>query len=83
MKEDPAGTWTSVEAFDLVAGTEFKVRKGMGWDIAFGDNESNADATVPTSNKANFKVETAGKYYIQMVLNADQTSAVITLVPAE
>ena len=83
MKEDPAGTWTSVEAFELTEGTEFKVRKGMSWDIAFGDNESNADATVPTSNKANFKVETAGKYYIQMVLNADQTSAVITLIPAE
>ena len=83
MKEDPAGTWTSVEAFELTEGTEFKVRKGMSWDIAFGDNESNADATVPTSNKANFKVETAGKYYIQMVVNADQTSAVITLIPAE
>ena len=83
MKEDPAGTWTTVEAFELTEGTEFKVRKGMSWDIAFGDNESNADASVPTSNKANFKVETAGKYYIQMVVNADQTSAVITLIPAE
>ena len=83
MKEEPAGTWTSVEAFELTEGTEFKVRKGMSWNIAFGDNESNADATVPTSNKANFKVETAGKYYIKMVLNADQTSAEITLVPAE
>ena len=83
MKQDPAGTWTSVEAFEMTEGTEFKVRKGMSWDIAFGDNESNADATVPTSNKANFKVETAGTYYIQMVLNADETSAVITLIPAE
>ena len=83
MKEDPAGTWTSVEAFELTEGTEFKVRKGLSWDIAFGDNESNADATVPTSNKANFKVETAGKYYIKMVLSADETSAVIELVPAE
>ena len=83
MKEDPAGTWTSVEAFDLAAGTEFKVRKGMGWDIAFGDNASNADASVPTSNKVNFKVETAGKYTIKMVLNADETSAVIELIPAE
>ena len=83
MKEDPAGTWTSVEAFEMTAGTEFKVRKGMSWDIAFGDNESNADATVPTSGKANFKVEADGKYYIKMVLNADETSAVIELVPAE
>ena len=83
MKEEPAGTWTSVEAFDLAAGTEFKIRKGMSWDIAFGDNDSNADPSVPTSNKANFKVETAGKYYIKMVLNADETSAVIELIPAE
>ena len=82
MKEDPAGTWTSVEAFDLAAGTEFKVRKGMSWDIAFGDNTSNADSSVPTSNKANFKVETAGKYYIKMVVSTDETSAVIELVPA-
>ena len=82
MKEDPAGTWTSTEAFDLAAGTEFKVRKGMGWDIAWGDNTSNADASVPTSNKANFKVETAGKYYIKLVVNADETSAVVELVPA-
>ncbi|MBR2622125.1 MAG: extracellular solute-binding protein [Clostridia bacterium] len=83
MKEEPAGTWISVEAFDLAAGTEFKVRKGMSWDVAFGDNASNADASVGTNNKANFKVETAGKYYIKMVLNADETSAVIELVPAE
>jgi hypothetical protein len=55
----------------------------MSWDIAFGDNDSNADPSVPTSNKANFKVETAGKYYIKMVLNADETSAVIELIPAE
>ena len=83
MKEDPAGTWTSVEAFEMTAGTEFKVRKGMSWDIAFGDNESNADATVPVSNKTNFKVEADGKYYIKMVLNADETSATIELVAAE
>ena len=83
MKEDPAGTWTSVEAFDLAAGTIFKVRKGMSWDIAFGDNASNADASVPTNEKANFTVETAGKYYIKMTLNADETSAVIELIPAE
>lgn len=83
MKEDPAGTWTSVEAFDLAEGTEFKVRKGMSWDIAFGDNDSNADSSVPTSNKANFVVKEAGKYYIKITLNEDQSSAVIELVPAE
>lgn len=83
MKEDPAGTWTSVEAFDLAAGTEFKVRKGMSWDIAWGANDSNADTSVGTNNKANFKVETAGKYYIRLVLGADEATAVIELIPAE
>lgn len=83
MKEEPAGTWTSVEAFDLAAGTEFKVRKGMSWDIAWGANDSNADTSVGTNNKANFKVETAGKYYIRLVLGADEATAVIELIPAE
>ena len=83
MKEDPAGTWISVEAFELEAGAQFKVRKGMSWDIAWGNNESNADTAVGTNNKANFEVETAGKYYIKLVVNSDETSAVIELVPAE
>ena len=82
MKQEPAGTWTSVEAFDLAAGDEFKIRYGMDWSTAWGDNASNADTSVPTSNKANYKVETAGKYYIQLVLSADGTTATVNLVPA-
>ena len=81
MKQDPAGTWTSVEAFDLNAGDEFKVRQGMDWKVAYGDNASNADTSVPTSDKANYKVETAGKYYIQLVLGENNT-AVVNLIPA-
>ncbi|MBE6934442.1 MAG: extracellular solute-binding protein [Ruminococcaceae bacterium] len=81
MKEDPAGTWTSEEAFDLTVGTEFKVRQGMGWKVAYGDNASNADTNVPTTDKANFKVETAGKFYIQLVLGENST-AVVNLIPA-
>ena len=82
MKEDPKGTWTSVEAFDLAAGTEFKVRQGMGWKVAFGDNTANADTSIPLTDKPNYKVETAGKYKIQLVLGADAKTAVINLIPA-
>ena len=82
MKEEPNGTWTSVEAFDLEAGTEFKVRQGMDWKVAFGDNTANADTSIPLSDKPNFKVETAGKYYIQLVYNAEAGTAVINLIPA-
>ena len=82
MKEDPKGTWTSVEAFDLTAGTEFKVRQGMGWKVAVGDNTANADTSIPLSDKPNYKVETAGKYYIQLVVAEDGQTAVINLVAA-
>jgi arabinogalactan oligomer/maltooligosaccharide transport system substrate-binding protein len=81
MKEDPAGTWTSVEAFDMAVGTEFKVRQGMGWNVAYGSNKDNADTSIPLTDKGNFKVEKAGKYYVQLVLGENGT-AVINLVPA-
>ena len=81
MTEDPAGTWTSKEAFELTTEDQFKVRKGMDWKEAYGDNASNADTSVPTSDKANYVVETAGTYYIQLVLDANGL-ATINLVPA-
>ncbi len=81
MTEDPAGTWTSVEAFELAAGTEFKVRQGLGWKVAYGDNTANADTSIPLSDKPNYKVETAGTYKIQLVVAEDGT-AVINLIPA-
>ena len=82
MKEDPAGTWTSKEALTIEAGGEFKVRLGMDWKTAYGDNAANADTSIPLSDKPNFKVETAGSYHIKLVINED-TTAEITLVPAE
>lgn len=80
MTESPAGTWTSDQAFELAAGAEFKVRQGFAWNVAWGSNTDNA--TPNNGNRANYVVETAGTYYIQLVLNADGT-AVINLVPAE
>ncbi len=75
MVEDPAGTWTSEQAFDLAEGAEFKVRKGLSWDLAYGSGP-NASANEP-----NYVVETAGKYKIQLVTTGDETG--IKLIPAE
>ena len=80
MTQDPEGTWTSKEAFELNAGDEFKVRQGLDWKIAYGNNTDNADAS--NSNRGNYVVETAGTYYIQLVLDADAGTAVINLIPA-
>ena len=66
------GVWTSVEAFELDAGAEFKVRQGLSWDVAYG-----SEAGV-TDNAPNFIVETAGTYYIVL----DTNTGVISLVEA-
>ena len=82
MVEDPAGTWTSKEAFELAEGTQFKVRQGMDWKTAFGDNTANADTSIPLNDKPNYVVETAGTFYIQLVYDAEAGTAVINLIPA-
>ena len=46
------GIWTTTEAYNLEAGTQFKVRQGKSWDVAY-----------PVDN---YVVETAGSYYIQL-----------------
>ncbi len=57
--------WQSTEAFAMEAGVEFKVRKGLSWDDNF-----------PAEN---FKVETAGTYYVQF----DEATGTVSLVAAE
>jgi arabinogalactan oligomer/maltooligosaccharide transport system substrate-binding protein len=79
MTESPAGTWRSNQAFELTAGTEFKVRQGFAWNVAYGNNTDNAVANM--NNRGNYVVETAGTYYIELVVNADGT-AVINLIAA-
>ena len=50
MTKISASEWKSDEAFEMEAGTEFKVRQGLSWD-----NNFPAD---------NFKVEEAGTYFV-------------------
>ncbi len=75
MIESPEGTWTTEKAYDLEAGKEFKVRQGRSWDHAYGSGPNGG------KNERNYVVETAGKYYIQLVTTGDNTG--IFLVPAE
>ena len=56
--------WTT-EPWLMEAGCEFKVRQGKSWDNAF-----------PADN---FKVETAGTYYVQF----DADTCEVSLIPAE
>lgn len=60
------GVWTSNEAFEFAAGTEFKVRKGLSWDESYGNGG------------ANFVVETAGTYYVKFTV----ATKTVELVPA-
>ncbi len=66
MTKQDDGTWKSNEAYDMAAGTEFKVRQGKAWDVSYGNGA------------ANFVVETAGKYYVVF----DPESTIVSLVAA-
>ena len=56
------GVWKTVEAYELAEGTQFKVRQGKSWDVAY-----------PAEN---FVVETAGTYYIQLDAASGEVSLV-------
>ncbi|MBR4767631.1 MAG: DegV family protein, partial [Lachnospiraceae bacterium] len=62
MKETD-GIWETEKAFDMAAGTEFRVRKGMSWEEAYPENN------------ANYVVGTSGLYYIRF----DPATGTITL----
>ena len=64
MEEVEPGIWRTTKAYEMPEGCEFKVRQGASWDVAY-----------PADN---FKVETAGTYYVQLVVETGEVS----LVPA-
>ena len=82
MVKGEDGSWVSKDVFNLAVDDQFKVRLGMDWKVAYGNNEDNANTSIGLNSKGNYIVETAGRYYIKIVVNED-TTAVITLVPAE
>ena len=65
MVKGDDGVWKTTEAYQMDTGVEFKVRQGKSWDNNF-----------PAEN---FKVETAGTYYVVF----DEATSEVSLVPAE
>jgi len=61
MIKNAEGKWLSA-AYQMDAGTEFKVRQGLSWDVAYP--------------AANFVVETAGTYIVQL----DEATGEVTLI---
>ncbi len=81
MVEEPAGTWTTVEAHYLRANANFMIRQGKVWDLYFGDNEGNVNPYP--ADRWNYAVEVPGTYYIQLVYNESDKTGMIYLIPAE
>lgn len=68
MTKVSEGVWKTTEAYALVENDEFKVRQGKSWTVAYGDNGQN------------YKVTTAGTYYIQLTIEGEVGT--IELIPA-
>lgn len=68
MTKVSEGVWKTTEAYALAENDEFKVRQGKSWDVAYGDNGQN------------YKVTTAGTYYIQLTIEGEVGT--IELIPA-
>lgn len=68
MTKVSEGVWKTTEAYALVENDEFKVRQGKSWTVAYGDNGNN------------YKVTTAGTYYIQLTIEGEVGT--IELIPA-
>ena len=66
------GVWTSVEAYEIADGVEFKVRQGKSWDNNYGQEFNGANVTLEWLG-----VE-AGTYYIVF----DANTGVISVVAA-
>jgi len=67
MVKGEDGLWRTEKAWEMEAGTEFKVRQGKSWDVSWGNGTDN------------FKVEEAGTYYVVF----DEAAATVSLEAAE
>ena len=85
MVEDPENTWITEKAYEITAGTAFKIRQGGSWDNQFGAGDAFKDG-----GSANITLESlgaeAGTYYIKLVLTVDAdgniTGGTVSLVAA-
>lgn len=67
MTETSDGVWVSNDAFEMKAGTEFKCRKGLAWDVSFGKDGNN------------YIVEADGTYKVQLTISGE--TGTIELLP--
>lgn len=67
MTETSDGVWVSNDAFEMTAGTEFKCRKGLAWDVSFGKDGNN------------YIVEADGTYKVQLTISGE--TGTIELLP--
>lgn len=67
MEIQKDGTWLSVEAYTFAEGTQFKVRRGLSWDEAYG------------AGTENFVCDKAGTFKVKLTLT--ETSGTVELIP--
>ena len=71
------GVWES-EALALVAGQNFKLRRGASWDVQVG---ADGQVKTPSVEPANIVVETSGTYVIRLEWDGVSDKATVTFLP--
>lgn len=69
-QDGTTGVWYSNNKITFVEGDEFKCRKGLSWDVSFGDGTNNFKVTA----------ENAGEKYVKFTYNSKDNTGKIELV---
>jgi arabinogalactan oligomer/maltooligosaccharide transport system substrate-binding protein len=77
MTKESDGVWIS-EELDLVAGQEFKLRRGADWNVQVG---ADGQVKTPSIEPANIVVETTGKFVIKLEWDGVSDKATVTFLP--
>ena len=59
MTEESEGVWVSNDTFHMAAGTQFKCRQGLSWDVNFGGDGPDG----------NFEVKEEGDYKVKLTFD--------------
>ena len=79
MTKVAEGKWQS-EPLALVAGQEFKLRRGADWNIQVG---ADGQVKTPSVEPANIVVETTGTFVIQLEWDEVSDKATVTFLPVD
>ena len=79
MTQTGEGVWES-EPLALVAGQEFKLRRGADWNIQVG---ADGQVKTPSVEPANIVVETTGTFVIRLEWDGVSEKATVTFLPVE